>query len=75
MAVLLALCSAIVYGTADYFGGHASRRMPAAAVTAVSQACGLAALLVLLPVLGDPVAPTKSELQLTRAFRDKFASR
>jgi drug/metabolite transporter (DMT)-like permease len=59
MAVVLALCSALVYGTADYFGGHASRRMPAPAVTAMSQAFGLAALLMLLPALGDPIAPAR----------------
>ncbi|MGK5114536.1 MULTISPECIES: EamA family transporter [unclassified Geodermatophilus] len=57
MAVLLALASAVVYGMADFCGGLATRRATAFAVVALSQAAGLAALLVLLPWLGgDPVA-------------------
>ena len=59
MAILLALCSAGVYGIADYCGGHASRRWPSAAVTFAGQAVGLVALLVLLPFLGDPVPPAR----------------
>lgn len=57
MAVLLALSSALVYGASDFCGGLASRRAPAFAVVAVSQAAGLVALLALLPWLaGDPSA-------------------
>lgn len=52
VAVLLALASAAVYGTADFCGGMATRRAPAHGVVAVSQAAGLAALLLLLPWLG-----------------------
>jgi len=59
VAILLALCSAGVYGIADYCGGHASRRWPSAAVTCLGQAVGLAALLVLLPILGDPAPPAR----------------
>ena len=52
MAVLLALGSAVVYGAADFCGGVASRRASSFAVVAVSQAAGLAVLLLLLPWLG-----------------------
>ncbi|MGY1773315.1 EamA family transporter [Blastococcus sp. SYSU D00813] len=55
MAVVLALASAVVYGTADFLGGLASRRASVLAVVALSQATGLAALLLLLPWLGGPV--------------------
>lgn len=55
MAVVLALASALVYGTSDFLGGLASRRAPVLAVVALSQAAGLTALLLLLPWLGGPV--------------------
>ncbi|WP_409332349.1 EamA family transporter [Trujillonella humicola] len=55
MAVVLALASAVVYGTADFLGGLASRRATVPAVVALSQAAGLVALLLLLPWLGGPV--------------------
>ncbi|MGY1743759.1 MULTISPECIES: EamA family transporter [unclassified Blastococcus] len=54
MAVVLALASAVVYGAADFLGGLASRRASVFAVVALSQAAGLAALLLLLPWLGGP---------------------
>ena len=56
MAVVLALASAVVYGTADFLGGLASRRTSAFGVVALSQIVGLVALLALLPWLGGPVA-------------------
>lgn len=46
MAFLLALASSVLYGSADFLGGWASRRGPVLAVTAFSQALGLAALAV-----------------------------
>jgi drug/metabolite transporter (DMT)-like permease len=55
VAVLLALASAVVYGTADFLGGLASRRASVFGVVAVSQLIGLLALLALLPVFGGPV--------------------
>ena len=58
MAVVLALASAVVYGTADFLGGLASRRTSAFGVVALSQIVGLVALLALLPWLGGPVAVT-----------------
>ena len=52
VAVVLALASALVYGTADFLGGLATRRASVFGVVLVSQLTGLAALLVLLPWLG-----------------------
>ena len=57
MAVLLALGSAVVYGTSDFLGGLASRKASVFGVVALSQLTGLIALLVLLPVLGGPTGP------------------
>ncbi|MBC5799426.1 MAG: DMT family transporter [Candidatus Eremiobacteraeota bacterium] len=44
MAIGLALAAALVYGAADFFGGLASRRTPAAAVVVLSQIAGIAVL-------------------------------
>jgi len=44
MAILLALAAALAYGAADFCGGLASRRMPAAAVVVLSQIAGVAVL-------------------------------
>lgn len=60
MAILLALGSAVVYGAADFCGGLASRRSTAFAVVAGSQAAGLTALLLVLPLLGG--RPTTADL-------------
>jgi drug/metabolite transporter (DMT)-like permease len=50
--VLLALGSSLVWGSADFLGGFYTRRAPLTAVTVVSQASGLCALLVWLGVRG-----------------------
>jgi uncharacterized membrane protein len=50
VAILLALASALIYGTADFFGGLASRRAAALVVTFVSQTVGLISLLIVLPI-------------------------
>lgn len=55
MAVLLALAAAAVYGAADFFGGIASRRTPAATVVALSQIAGIVVL-----ALGWVLLPGKS---------------
>ena len=55
MAVVLALCSAVVYGASDFLGGLASRKASVFGVVALSQLAGLVALLALLPWLGGPV--------------------
>jgi drug/metabolite transporter (DMT)-like permease len=52
VGALLALASAVVWGAVDFGGGMASRRAPARAVVAVSQAAGLIAVLLLAPLLG-----------------------
>jgi drug/metabolite transporter (DMT)-like permease len=56
--VVLALASAVVYGTSDFLGGLASRRTSVFGVVALSQVVGLLALLALLPWLGGPVDGT-----------------
>ncbi|NRQ33301.1 DMT family transporter [Nonomuraea sp. NN258] len=57
-AVILATACAVVYGTADFFGGLGAKRSPVLAVVALSQLAGLALIVALLPVLpGDLSAP------------------
>lgn len=61
MTALLAIASAIVYGSADFLGGLASRRTSPLAVTAVSQAFG--AILLLALVWAFPgTGPTRADL-------------
>ncbi|NUP01915.1 MAG: EamA family transporter [Nonomuraea sp.] len=55
-AVILATACAVVYGTADFFGGLASRRSQVLSVVALSQLAGLALILVLLPLLPGAVS-------------------
>ncbi|MFC4060691.1 EamA family transporter [Planomonospora corallina] len=50
-AVLLATASALVYGTADFFGGIATRRSRVLAVVALSQLAGLVLVVAALPLL------------------------
>jgi drug/metabolite transporter (DMT)-like permease len=52
MAIVYALSSSLVWGCADFLGGLFTRRLPLAAVTLISQAAGLVALLVWLAVSG-----------------------
>jgi drug/metabolite transporter (DMT)-like permease len=51
-AVLLALASAVTWGTADFSGGFVSRRVPAIPVTVISQAAGFAAILAAVAIEG-----------------------
>jgi drug/metabolite transporter (DMT)-like permease len=53
VATALALLASLLWGTADFLGGTAARRLPAMAVVAVSQAVALAGLLVVAAVLGS----------------------
>jgi drug/metabolite transporter (DMT)-like permease len=53
MAALLALTGGLMWGVGDFFGGLASRRLAAIVVVVVSQAIGLAALLVWVAATGD----------------------
>ncbi|MFF5208738.1 EamA family transporter [Streptosporangium sp. NPDC000396] len=50
-AVVLATVCAVVYGTADFFGGLATRRSRVLAVVVLSQMAGLALVAALLPFL------------------------
>lgn len=50
-AVALATACAVIFGTADFFGGLATRRSKVLAVVVLSQIGGLALIAVLLPLL------------------------
>ncbi|HEY5294993.1 MAG TPA: EamA family transporter [Gaiellaceae bacterium] len=52
LPLLLALGSSVVWGAADFSGGSLTKRLPAFAVTVVSQAAGFVALLVAVAVRG-----------------------
>ena len=54
-AIVLALASSLVWGTADFWGGTLTRRLAALTVAAVSQAAGFAGLLVVWGIVGEPV--------------------
>ncbi len=56
MMVLLGISSGLVWGTADFFGGLQSRRLPALAVAFWSQVAGGIALLFVLAAMGGPPA-------------------
>jgi len=52
LSAALALLGALVYGSADFLGGLAARRLRSIVVTAVAALSGLAALALAQPVLG-----------------------
>jgi drug/metabolite transporter (DMT)-like permease len=52
MGVLLALASALTYGTADFLGGLATRRARVFAVVLTTQFCGLVVVAIAAPFLG-----------------------
>jgi drug/metabolite transporter (DMT)-like permease len=54
MSILLALCSALIYGTSDYCGGRAARRAPVVVVTLVGQLVSGVLTVVVVAALGDP---------------------
>jgi drug/metabolite transporter (DMT)-like permease len=55
VALVLALLSALFYGTADFFGGLAARRSAALAATVLAQGAGLVLVAVALPFFpGEP---------------------
>ena len=60
MAILIALLTAVTYGTADYLGGHATKKMTAMVVTFVGQLGGLAILAFATWVSGIP-APSAAD--------------
>lgn len=54
MPVVLALCSALVYGVGDYLGGRASRHQASVVVTTTGQAVSLLLVLAVVLVMGTP---------------------
>jgi drug/metabolite transporter (DMT)-like permease len=52
MAVLLSLLASLTWGTADFLGGTAARRLATTAVVAISQAAALLGLLIVAGVIG-----------------------
>ncbi len=52
LSAALSLVGAIIYGSADFFGGLAARRLRSIVVTALSAFAGLLALAVALPIVG-----------------------
>jgi uncharacterized membrane protein len=61
LAALLALCGAVCWGVGDFLAGLASRRISALTVLALSQAIGLAGILLWLLASRDPF-PGAAEL-------------
>lgn len=52
LTVVIGLASALVYGTADFVGGLAAKRIGAVLATAIAAAAGLGLILALLPFVG-----------------------
>ena len=52
LAAVLALCSSLVWGVADFVGGVLVRRHPVATISALSHATGLAGLGVVAGIMG-----------------------
>ena len=52
LAVIVGLAGALIYGTADFVGGMASKRISPVRVTALGGASGLVILLIALPFVG-----------------------
>ncbi|TXN30449.1 EamA family transporter [Lacisediminihabitans profunda] len=52
LAVLIGLAGALIFGSADFIGGIASKRISSVRVTAVGGLSGLAVLLLALPAIG-----------------------
>lgn len=57
MAIFLALFSSLIWGSADFEGGRLAKRLPAIAVTGVSQAFGLIFGLIIVVTTGQWRAP------------------
>ena len=60
VSALLALVGAVVYGSADFFGGLAARRLRSIVVTAISAIGGITALLSMLNSCASNVAGRRS---------------
>lgn len=57
MAIFLALFSSLLWGSADFEGGRLAKRLPAIAVTGISQAIGLIFGLIIVVATGQWRAP------------------
>ena len=57
MAVLLSLLASLTWGTADFLGGTAARRLPVAAVVAISQGFALVGVTIVAALAGSFDAP------------------
>ncbi len=57
VAIVLALASALMYGTSDYIGGRASRRVPPVAIALFAEAVMLPLCLVLISLIEDDAPP------------------
>lgn len=57
MAIFLALFSSLLWGSADFEGGRLAKRLPAIAVTGMSQAIGLVFGLIIVVATGHWSAP------------------
>jgi uncharacterized membrane protein len=60
VAVILGLAVAVSYGTADFFGGFASRRSPLASVVVLSQTVGLVFIAVLVFFIDGTLEASKA---------------
>lgn len=62
MAALLAICSSVIFGVADFFGGMSARRIAPVLTSAVAQVTGLVVLAVGVALAGG--SPTARDLAL-----------
>jgi drug/metabolite transporter (DMT)-like permease len=58
MGLVLALLSSVLWGTSDFMGGTASRRLPPVTVVIWSEMCGIVVILVVAVATGGFTAPT-----------------
>ena len=65
MAALLAMCSSVLFGIADFFGGMSARRVAPTTTAATSQLAGLAVLSVAAALVGGAVSGTDLALGLS----------
>jgi drug/metabolite transporter (DMT)-like permease len=58
LVVLIGMSSALIFGSADFLGGLASKRISPLRVTAIAAAVGLVLLFALYPIVGGVWSPT-----------------
>ena len=57
LTVLVGLAAALVYGSADFFGGLSAKRLPPVRVTLLTSIVGLLVMLALSPIVGGRWSP------------------